>query len=446
MRQLKKISVLMTLGVTGAAALIPFAPPASAATAEPAIYAQAWYWETQQNQTVDTPAGTVAVQVPNPFCPEAPGSLGAQDDTCAKGRLPVEVIQGDYKTPDKLSALTFDLSSVPIGSTVTDFKVSFLEAESGCYENEDATSKQQCEQTDARDAEGHELMACLVTEQFGEGDARPYKELPKYSCDGAPTAERKEVKNDEKEDPTDTDPDHVWNFNLTAYGQEWLETGTFDTSILIHPSPGKEGKEDDPGDSWRVVLAGPRLPGGVKTSISFVAPKNPITPPPPPTTTDPSGGFVPSSDFGGSSGTTFGGTTVGSTEGGPVGGSDPAPDGVAPSPGAPETEPAAEIAAAPIESMPGYVWLAILAGLIAFSLVRSLVLEPAHGHRPDGVLAQIHKLNAQRRGVPATASDAGAAGPLAALRGGVGSVSKALEPVRGAVAKLVDKLPIGRKG
>ena len=48
--------------------------------------------------------------------------------------------------------------------------------------------------------------------------------------------------------------------------------------------------------------------------------------------------------------------------------------------------------------MPGYVWLMLLAGLIAFSLVRSVVIESATGIRPDGVLAQIQRINAERRG------------------------------------------------
>ncbi len=57
--------------------------------------------------------------------------------------------------------------------------------------------------------------------------------------------------------------------------------------------------------------------------------------------------------------------------------------------------------------MPGYVWLAILAGIVAFTLVRSVVLESAAGIRPNGVLAQIQRLNADRHGTAVATAAAG---------------------------------------
>ena len=86
-----------------------------------------------------------------------------------------------------------------------------------------------------------------------------------------------------------------------------------------------------------------------------------------------------------------------------------------------------------VQTMPAYVWLAILAGLVGFSLLRSFVLEKGAGPRPDGVLAQIHKLNAQGRG-DAAAGGTGA-GALAFVASGLGSVRRALAP---AGSKLVD--------
>ncbi|MFN2390276.1 MAG: hypothetical protein ABR575_11835 [Actinomycetota bacterium] len=443
MRACHRAAGVIVLAVVAAGALVPLAPPAGAAATEPAIYAHAWYWENQQNETVETPAGPVLVEVPNPFCPQAPGALGGADDVCARARLPVEVIRGDYETPDKLSAVTFDLSTVPPGSTVTDFTVTFLEAESGCYGSADASSGQRCEQTDARDAAGHVLQACLVTEQFGEGDARPYKELPKFTCsDSDPVATRKEIKNDAKTDPEDTDPDHQWTFNLTAFGQEWLETGTFDTSILIHPRPGKDGEPDEPADSWRVVLAGPRFPKGIAANLEFAPPPDDFVPPPGGGTSGGSTGSVGGFSSGGTTGaTSFGGAT-GGTGGSAVGGT--TPTGVAPSPGAPETSPVAG-AAPEVQAMPGYVWLAILAGVMAFSLVRRFVLDPAMGHRPDGVLAQIHRLNAERRGSPKAPSGAAEDGPLAALRTGVATLARSLQPLATRATELARKVPFPRR-
>jgi hypothetical protein len=60
--------------------------------------------------------------------------------------------------------------------------------------------------------------------------------------------------------------------------------------------------------------------------------------------------------------------------------------------------------------LPGYVWLAIIAGLVGWSVFRSVVLENAKGIRPDGVLSQIQRLNAQNGGVAAAAAVTGPSG------------------------------------
>ena len=91
--------------------------------------------------------------------------------------------------------------------------------------------------------------------------------------------------------------------------------------------------------------------------------------------------------------------------------------------------------------MPGYIWLALLAGMIGFFLFRSVVLENSAGIRPDGVLAQIRQINASKRGGAAAAEEtSGLAARLAPLSGG-------LKRIGGAASTLKSKIPfINRKG
>ena len=89
--------------------------------------------------------------------------------------------------------------------------------------------------------------------------------------------------------------------------------------------------------------------------------------------------------------------------------------------------------------LPGYAWLALLAGMIGFSLLRRAVFESATGIRPDGVLAQIQRLNAERRGsnAAAWADRPGALVALSAVGGFVWGATKTVgSKLSGAVGKL----------
>lgn len=437
------IATVMLLVLVGAVA----AAPASAAQAEPSLISQAWYWDSQKNQNHDTPIGTVTVGAPDPYCPKIPGSLGAPPETCAEGRLPVEVIQGDYEEPDKVSAIAFDLTMLTLGSKVQKFTVTLLEAETGCREKKDSEAGRYCEETDARNIEGKQVQACEVTEIFGDGEGREYSEMPAFTCDTPAVATRKEIKNDPKTDPNDPDPDHIWTFDLTALATRWAEAPPMCTCIMLRPVKPKQA-QDDP--NWRVVFAGPKFPNGVQTNLRFTPGEGAALPPLEP---------LPPADFGGSDfgapTSSFGGTTIGggldtgSTDFGTGTTDVPAGDE-----GAPAEEPvAATEDAAPaaanvpeVESMPGYVWLAILAGLIGFSLVRSIVLDSVSGHRANGVLAQIHKINAARGGMHGAEAAAAAGGPLAGLKSGFASIGRALSPVTKKFSSLAGKLPGIKKG
>jgi hypothetical protein len=413
------------------------AGPVLAKSAEPPVATRAWYWEESQTQEQTLPDGSkVTIETPNPFCPSIPGQLGAPEQTCAEGRLPMEIQNGDYETPNKLSAVNFDLSLVPVGSEVTKFNVTFLEAKAGCYDSADeGTDPNWCEETDPINIDGKELRACAINDFFGDGDSRPYKEVPKYACtDADPTAKRKEVKG--KDDTVE----HVWTFDLTVFAQDWVKNFTTNTSIMITGQPPKGYKPGDTNeeDNWRVVLMGAKAPEGIEgvvTEIEFIPGETTL---PPTGTTDPTT----------TGGTTTGGTTTGGTisttgtDSFDTGGSDfgsTSGGGGATTPTDTSSPGAAPVAVEGAEStpqgLPGYVWLAVLAGVALWSVFRSVVLESAKGIRPDGVLAQIQRINAQQRG-----------GAVAAAADSPSAASSFFSGIKSGAGSLLGKLKLTRKG
>ena len=65
-----------------------------------------------------------------------------------------------------------------------------------------------------------------------------------------------------------------------------------------------------------------------------------------------------------------------------------------------------------------------------------MILDSATGARPGGVLSQIHRINAERRGVDPAATTA--VSPLAAL-------SAKFNSVRPTVTKAVSRLPLPKR-
>jgi hypothetical protein len=397
--------------------------PAQAAKAEPTISAIGWWWEDATTEEREVPGvGTVTIETPNPFCPSAGSGTGSPAQVCAEGRLPIEVRQGDYENQNKISAVGFDMSLIPIGSKVNKFTATFREAKEGCYdkgEPDDDPSNDTCEETSPINLGQHQLQACLVTAYFADSEARPYKEAPKYECTNAdPMAKRKEVESD-KDGPGSN---FYWTFDLTKYAQQWTAKFSSVTGVMLVGVPIKSGQGDNAeqdSDTWRVVLAGPKFQNGVTTSIDYIPGEDPLIPPTDPGTTDPGAG-IPTD-----TGTTGFDTGTGTTDTGDLGTGDTGDVGA----GAEETPaPAATelpaVAQAPeVEEIPGYMWLALLAMLVGFSLVRSVVIEKTTGIRPDGVLATIHRLNAERAG-GAAADAATKAGPLAGVGATLGAVGK----------------------
>jgi len=382
---------LVALGLT----LFP-ASPARAEVEKPPVTAYAWYWEPQTQRSVTDPSSGADVVTVGPgnahFCPGVEGAANP-GQTCKPGRLPVEVVGGDYKTPDKISATAFDLSIAPVGSKVNRFTVTYLEAND--------------EQSQPYNAEGKRLQACPINKIFGGGEARQYEEAPQYECPQKPIlGTRSKVKPAKDAPPVER---FQWTFDLTAPARKWVEEGSFATGVMLLPV---EPKNSSPSDAnWRIVLQGSEDLRGVETRLDFV----------------PAETASPLAEIGGGSGDLGSGGAVlgdGSLETSEVsGGATDAPV-VAESRPAPADEGDAELASEALPAvpggLPGYVWLGLLAALIGFSAVRSVVFEGRVGVRPNGVLAQIHRLNQQRRGGADSAP--ADAGPLAPILEGLSSL------------------------
>ena len=432
---LRRISGVLVLGALLASTLFAFtSSPAQAATTEISISSLAWWWEDARTEQREVPGvGTITIETPNPFCPGPGSGLGSPAQTCAEGRLPIEVRNGDYETQNKISGVGFDFSLIPVGSKINEFTVTFREAKAGCYDKDgkpdDNAEDDVCEETDPINVGQHELQACLITAFFGDGEARQYKEAPKYECTSAdPKAKRTEVKSDKDGEGSN----FYWTFDLTPFAEKWTAKFSAVTAIMIVGVPITEGKGEDAeqdDETWRVVLTGPNFQNGVTTNLDYVPAKDPVLPPTDTGTTDTGTGFT---DTGGSTtGFTDTGTTgTTGTTGGDIGGDtggDISGGGETP---APASTPLQAVGDAPeVEEIPGYMWLAVLAGLVGFSIVRSIVIEKTTGIRPDGVLATIHALNADKAaGAGTAAADAG--------QGGLGSK----------IGHLLGKLNFRKKG
>lgn len=409
--------------------------PARAVEDEPLVLVTAWYWEDQHRQHIKDPvSGTdvAVISAPNPFCPSPPLAGSPPPEACKPGRLPVQVREGDYETPNQLSAVGFDIALVPPGSKIGKFTVTFVEASD--------------EQSEPVNAEGKSLRACFIEEFFGDGEASLYTEVPKYECSKTdPVAERKEIKvkkegggGNDPQPPEQEEPTFGYTFDLTEFARTWVTEGTPMTAIMLMPVRPKEADYDPATDAnWRTVLVGALEERGVKTALTYTPPPTPPVPDDPPPPSDPG---TPVGT--GTTTTTSGGGTVPTTGSGsidtPSTGTD---DSSADAPTDLATGDAEATSDIVPEGWPNYVWLGILAGIVGLSMVRSVVLERTAGIRPDGVLAHIRRLNASRRGVEIAAE-----GGTGAASGAVASIVAGLKSLGEKTGGIAGKLNFRKKG
>jgi hypothetical protein len=383
---------------------------------------RAWYWRAQVDENVESPVDipevgqpSQRVQVRNPQNPDT---------------LPVAVHRGEH---ERISALYFNLfqRGVLAGSKIRKFKLEIRESD----ENN--------EQPQVRPGDA-KIIACGATEFFaGADDPQEWKTRPDFAKQGCAQGKR-----------DDSGEVASWTFDLTSIAKKWGQDPFANNNgvVFVSDIPQDAG----PDATWQVNLKVPardrdranavqesevneyrQTKNRLLVVMEYVPgePLIPEIPEPPTTTTTPpettttttppettGSSTVPSTDFGSAAGTGTGTTTPTSTGG--TGADEPTP----------QTTPAAS--SVPEPRLPGYVWILLPLGLLALAAVRSVVLEPVAGTRPDGPIATIRRRNLERRGAPIRAVSDPFATAFQATREALGRVGRGVARIPRAAAKL----------
>lgn len=416
MRELTDVRIRRGLLVLAAVLLcLSVAGPAVAASEKfnfiPGTDISSWYWERQVDEEVTTPPG---VTLPPPIPPASQRVRLANPQR--PNTIPVALYNGQS---ERMSAIKFTLDDPERG--VTDgsrIKELLLFVQESVDRNEQP-------QTSPDTAK---IQACQILDFLPQGEEERYKDAPKYDDKNCVEGTRDA-----------TAPPAVWTFDLTKIAEVWGKRSYDNNGVMLVPVL-------EAGKTWQVNLQVPRKDATAEEGDQYELTKNnafvtidfipgepleiPEVPPAGGTTTTTPPVSTGTSTLPSSSGisgspvippsTNLGGTSD-------VPGADTAP--VVPS------EQAGFIPPLDQEPrMPAYVWLAIPLGLLALSAVRSVILEPVGGPRPDGVIAAIRRRNAERRGGTISSARGGFFSRMTGgLRRGAGGAGKAL----GSVTRMV---------
>lgn len=371
---------VMTLGAVAVALLGMYIAPASAdletgAAAPvsktmkyvPETDASAWYWEPQKDEEVGAGPAAQRVKLPNPQRP---------------GALPTAYENGE---PKKLSTLKFDLADrgVTEGSKVTKFELVIAEETEGG-------------EAPTLNADGKVLQACGVTAAWERADE------PELWAD-KPEASDLCAKGKRKAPEPGEEGATTWTFDLSKVAADWGEDPFENHGVMFSGAKPGEGAEG----TWQVNLKAPvrdndatpeideakQTAGRIKATMTYLP---------------------GSGSQSGTGGLPDGGAGVSGGGGAPGGGEPPAGDPPASGPDSGDTpKPAAGAPYTP--RMPWYVWLLIPVAVVSTFLVRGALGEGAAAAAGAGVIAQIRRQNAARRGGPLPERP----GLLGRLKGGI---------------------------
>ncbi|MGH2692567.1 MAG: hypothetical protein ACRDHM_08710 [Actinomycetota bacterium] len=365
----------------------------------------AWYWNRQVDEEVTTPVtlpppippASQRVRLPNPQRPDT---------------IPVALNQGQ---PERMSAVKFELleRGVTDGSKINKL---ILYVEESIDRNEQPSIS----------PETAKIQACQILDFLPQGEEEKFADAPKFSDTDCAQGTREAIAGA---------PAPVWTFDLTKIAEAWGKNAFDNNGVMLAPVV-------EAGKTWQVNLKVPRKETPAEEGDQYELTKNrnfltidyipgepleipEVEVPEDTTTTTPTSaggsvGSIPSS--------------LGTTSTSPL---------ISPSTdltGGSSEIPGAEAAPAPAPTevagfglpqeqgprMPAYVWLAIPLGLLALAAVRSVILEPVGGPRPDGVIAAIRRRNAERRGGALGQRTGFLGGMTAGFRRGTGSIGKAL--------------------
>jgi hypothetical protein len=392
-------AVLATLAIAG---------PVQAKTEKinfvPGTDISSWYWERQVDEEVTTP-----VPLPPPI-PPASQRARLPSGQYQPTTLPVAVYNGQ---PERMAAIRFDLTERGyIDGTKYKELLLFIE------ESADRNEHPQVSPETAK------IQACQILDFLAQGENERFKDAPKYDDKDCVEGTR---------DATPGAPAAVWTFDLTKIAQDWGASSFDNNGVMLVPVL-------EASKTWEVHFKVPQKENPTVEGDQYEAtkerafvtldaiPGEPLEIPDVPTETETAP--LPSSSSSGTSTIPSSGIT-----GSPI---LPSTDlgGTTNIPGAEATAPAVpseQAAFTPLDTeprMPSYVWLAIPLGLLALSAVRSVILEPVGGPRPDGVISAIRRRNAERRGGAIAAQRGGAFSRMSGgLRRGARGVGRALGSV-----------------
>ena len=398
MRDLTDVRIRRGLLVLAAVSMcVTLAGPVHAKTQKieflPGTDVSSWYWERQQDQEVTPPT-----QPPPPPPPLPPAPAISQRVRLPSPQRPDTLPVGHNQgRPERMSAIKFTLDERGVieGSKIKKL-VLFME------ESPDRNEQPQVRPELAK------IQACRILDFLSQGENEQFKDAPKFDDKDCAEGTREVV----------AGAPAVWTFDLTKLADAWGKNPFENYGVMLVGTG---------TDTWQVNLKVPRKDSPAEEGDQYEMTKNrafvqidfipgepielevPDVPAAPPAPSSSGTSSVPSSSGFSPSGSPIIDPSTDFT------GADP---GTAPPPAAPAPTEQAGFLVPPETGprMPAYVWLAIPLGLLALSAVRSVVLEPVGGPRPDGVIAAIRRRNAQRRG-----------GSLAVRQGALGRMSEGIK-------------------
>jgi len=242
-----------------------FAPAAQAASVVKTIttdrFFEAWYWSSNQDLSACTPTLPVAPPpgVPGGLCNSETSEHAAAP--ISPGHLGISVKAG---TSDMRSYILFDLSFIPVGSTlnsmVATFTVSRIDPNNTQHTQEHSPEGAQLQQPDTQpkppatvNDSGVGIDACLLNVGFGNTEGGP----PTVRDPNNPTAPPTPVEPAAQPNGVDTKTcvhgvgtATTWSFDLTPLAQKWVSGAAFNNGIALLPVIAS------PVDNWTVELHG----------------------------------------------------------------------------------------------------------------------------------------------------------------------------------------------
>jgi hypothetical protein len=373
-RRAMRAAVVAVLAVTGSLLFQPTAGADSLTLANDRD-TQAWFWSTNRDvrQCVGTDAQGVCQVVE--FSAASP---------ITSGHLGVSLRNGQS---DMRTYLSFDVSSIPSGSTVEEMTATLtVSRPSGSQEHTQRHAGAGAKAPATTNDEAANIKACIVT-------------LPWGSAEGAPS-ERMDAKDPTKSTPVEpfvkggvdcsvssegvrAKDGATWTFDITDMAQRWVAGTTSNTGFALLPElTGPEtwivefhgAAYEVQTDTGRQTFVVPEE--APKATIKFTAGSSEEPPPPPPPLPPPP---------------TFVAPPI--TE--PPAIAQPLP----PAPPVPEAPPAVAPVATTKPSTPWYAWLVLPAGLVGFAgFSRAIGREGASGTNRVAVMLRRRREQSESTG------------------------------------------------